>query len=84
MAGHKELIKKLADDDSLRQQIIDTPTREGKQEVVRRAGLDVPDHHDVLQEVAGGMDNTSLAVGGSFLGAGAAGAVAVAAAAAAV
>ena len=84
MAGHKELIKKLSEDDSLRQQILDTPTREGKQEVVRNAGLEVPDHHDVLQEVAGGMDNTSLAVGGSFLGAGAAGAVAVAAAAAVI
>ena len=29
MAGHKELIKKLSEDDSLRQQIMDTPSREG-------------------------------------------------------
>ena len=57
MAGHKELIKKLSEDDSLRQQILDTPTREGKQEAVRNAGLEVPDHHDVLQEVAGGIDD---------------------------
>ena len=62
MAGHKELIKKLSEDDSLRQQILDTPTREGKQEAVRNAGLEVPDHHDVLQEVAGGMDDKSAAV----------------------
>ena len=66
MAGHKELIKKLSEDDALRQQIIDTPTREGKQEAIRSAGLDVPDHHDVLQEVAGGNDNTAIEVGGGI------------------
>ena len=60
MAGHKELIKKLSEDDSLRQQILDAPTREGKHEVVRDAGLEVPDHHDVLQEVAGGTDDRDV------------------------
>ena len=69
MAGHKELIKKLSEDDSLRQQIVDTPTREGKHEAVRNAGLEVPDHHDVLQEVAGGVD----AADGAEIGAGVAG-----------
>ena len=80
MAGHKELIKKLSEDDSLRQQILDTPTREGKQEVVRNAGLEVPDHHDVLQEVAGGTDvDDGLGIG---IGAGHRRGVAAAAAAA--
>ena len=54
MSGHTVLTKKLSEDDSLRQQIVDTPTRDVKQEAVRNAGLDVPDHHDVLKEVAGG------------------------------
>ena len=81
MANHKELIKKLSEDDSLRQQILDTPTRQGKHEVVRDAGLEVPDHHDVLQAVAGGLDDGTVT--GVELGVGIPAAVAAAAAAAA-
>ena len=84
MAGHKELVKKLSEDDSLRQQILDTPTRQGKHEVVRNAGLEVPDHHAVLQEVAGGIDQNTAATVGIGTGAGVTAAALVAAAAAAV
>lgn len=54
MSASKQLIKRLASDDALVQKLVGEPTREGKHAVIEGAGLEVPDHHDVLTTIAGG------------------------------
>jgi hypothetical protein len=86
MAAHHDLVRRLHEDDALRDAVIAAPTRQAKQDVVRAAGLAVPDHHDVLTHVAGGelsdQDKLTIGVGGGL--AQAVGSATAAAAAAAV
>jgi hypothetical protein len=72
----------LSEDEELRAAVLAAPTRDAKHEAVRAAGLAVPDHHDVLQSVAGGLsDGEVVAVSvGSASGGVLAGAAAAAAA----
>jgi hypothetical protein len=73
MAAHHDLIKRLSQDDELRAAVLAAPTRDAKHEAVRAAGLAVPDHHDVLQAVAGGNDLDGGDIAGIAVGSAAGG-----------
>lgn len=53
---NREFLRRLNEDEPLRSALLAAPTRVAKQDVLRDAGLEPPDHHDVLQTVTGGFD----------------------------
>jgi hypothetical protein len=63
MSTYRNLVQRLRDDAEFRSALAAANTPQARADVVRNAGLELPDTDDLLQGVAGGVDTICVPCG---------------------